>query len=258
MLSTIKEIYRYREMLKNLINKDLRSRYKGSVLGFFWTFLNPLLMLTVFTIIFSTIMRMGIENYGMFLFVALLPWLFFANSIQSCTMAIIANGGLVRKIYFPIEILPLSVVLGNLVNYLLGLLIMVPALYFFKLQLTWVVVYFPLVLLVQFLLTLSFSILLSGLNVYFRDLEHIIGILMMAWFYLTPVIYPVSLVPKAYLGLFYLNPVTPLILAYRDIFFYGKAPELASLGLVAVFSLVFLGVAITVFKYLKRGFAEEI
>lgn len=258
MLATIKEIYQYREMLKNLVSKDLRTRYKGSILGFFWTFLNPLLMLTVYTILFSTIMRMGIKNYGMFLFVALLPWMFFANSVQGSTMAVVSNGGLVKKIYFPVEVLPLSVVLGNLVNYFFSLLIMIPSLYFFKIQLTWVVVYFPLIVLVQFLLTLALSLLFSSLNVYFRDLEHVLGIFMMAWFYLTPVIYPVSLVPKQYLGLFYLNPLTPIILAYRDIFFYGKKPDLIGLGTVAVMAVISLTVAIALFKYLKRGFAEEI
>lgn len=258
MLATIKEIYQYREMLKNLVSKDLRTRYKGSVLGFFWTFLNPLLMLAVYTIVFSTIMKMGIKNYAMFLFVALLPWTYFATSIQSSTMAIIYNNGLVKKIYFPVEVLPLSIVLGNLVNYLLSLFILVPALYFFKIHLTWAVIYFPIVLLVQTLLTLAFAVLLSSLNVYFRDLEHMLGIFLMAWFYLTPVIYPAYLVPKKYVALFYLNPLTTIIEGYRDIFYFGKAPALTGMGVLAGISLVFLVVSMLIFNYLKKGFAEEI
>ncbi|MFZ3171866.1 MAG: ABC transporter permease [Carboxydocellales bacterium] len=258
MLTNIKEIYHYREMLKNLVVKDLRTRYKGSILGFFWTFLNPLLILAVYTLVFSTVMRMGINNYSMFLFVVLLPWLFFANSVQASTMAIITNGGLVKKIYFPVVILPLSVVLGNLVNYLFSLLIMVPALYFFNIQLTWAVAYFPILLIIQLLLTLSFALLLSSLNVYFRDIEHMLNIFMMAWFYLTPVVYPVTLVPKQYMGLFFLNPLTTIILAYRDIFFYGKPPDLEALGYIGVFSMLFLIVAMFTFNHLKRSFAEEI
>lgn len=258
MLTIIKDIYQYREMLKSLVSKDLRTRYKGSILGFFWTFLNPLLMLTVYTVLFSTIMRMGINNYAMFLFVALLPWLFFANTLQGSTMIIIANAGLVKKIYFPVEVLPLSIVLGNLFNYLLSLLIMIPALYFFKIPLTWAVIYFPLILLIQLIFTLALTLLLSALNVYFRDIEHVISIFLMAWFYLTPVIYPVSLVPKNYLNLFYLNPLSSIILAYRDIFFYGKTPNLTKLGFVALFSALLLVGAIIIFNHIKRGFAEEI
>lgn len=136
MWHQIREVYFYREMLKNLVSKELRARYKGSVLGFLWTFFNPLLMLIVYSVVFSFIMRIETENYAMFLFVALLPWNFLSSSIMQGAASLVQNGSLIKKIYFPREILPLSIVIANLINYLLSLFILIPALIFFKIKIT--------------------------------------------------------------------------------------------------------------------------
>lgn len=145
----LKELYLYREMLRNLVAKELRARYKGSVLGFFWTFAHPLLMLTVYSVVFSFVMRVKVENYAMFLFAALLPWNYLAQSMIQSSGSFIHNAGLVKKIYFPRAVLPLSVVFANLINYCLGLCVLLPALLLFKIKLTAALLAFPVVLALQ-------------------------------------------------------------------------------------------------------------
>ena len=258
MWSQLKEIYLYREMLKNLVSKELRARYKGSVLGFLWTFFNPLLMLIVYSVVFSFVMRVQVENYTMFLFVALLPWNFLASSVIQGAASLVQNGALVKKIYFPREVLPLSVVTANLINYLLSLFILIPALLIFKIKITLALTAFPVVLLLETFLVASLVFLVAIANVYFRDLEHIVGILMMAWFFLTPVLYPADYVPEQVKSIFYLNPATPLIEAFRNIFFYGKWPLWNILGYLTLGLIVLLLVSLAVFNRFQKTVAEEI
>ncbi|MCL6446976.1 MAG: ABC transporter permease [Armatimonadetes bacterium] len=258
MWQQIKEIYAYREMLKNLVAKELRARYKGSVLGFLWTFFNPLLVLVVYSVVFSFVMRVQLEHYSMFLFVGLLPWNYLATSAQMGVASIVAGGGLVKKTYFPREILPLSIVLANLVNYLLSLFILLPALLIVQIPLTIALLAFPVVLVAQTLLVTGLTLLLAAANVYFRDLEHITGVVMMAWFFFTPILYPLEMVPPELKGLFLFNPVVPVIKAYQDIFFYGQFPDWASLGSFAGGAMIFLVLSLTVFNRLQRNFAEVI
>jgi len=254
----LKEIYTYREMLKNLVSKELRARYKGSWMGFLWTFFNPLFMLVIYSVVFSFIMRMQIENYAMFLFVALLPWNFLANSILQSTSCIVQNGSLVKKIYFPREVLPFSIVIANLINYLLSLLILIPALLFFEIKLTVALLAFPVVLLTETILVTSLAFLLSVFNVYFRDLEHIVGILITAWFFLTPVIYPVALVPEKVRLFYYLNPATTLMDAFRNIFYYGTWPQWGTLGYLLLAITLLLFVSLKIFHHFQKRAAEEI
>ncbi len=258
MYEQIREIYAYREMLRNLVAKELRARYKGSVLGFLWTFFNPLLMLVVYSVVFSFVMRSQIENYSMFLFVALLPWNYLSVSVLQGAASLVQNGALIKKIYFPREVLPLSVVLANLVNYLLSLFILVPALLAFKIKLTAALIAFPVVLLVETMLVISLALCVSVANVYFRDLEHIVGILMTVWFFLTPVLYPVDIIPPDVKSFFNLNPATPLMEAYRAIFFYGRWPDWVSLGYLAAGLAVLLMLSLVFFNRLQRNIAEEI
>lgn len=258
MLKAIGEVYRYREMLKNLVRKDLRTRYKGSVLGFLWTFVSPLLQLAVYTVVFSTVMRLGIDRFYIFLFVALLPWIFFSASVQSSTSVIVANKDLVKKIYFPREILPLSVVAANGMNLLFGFAIVFPVLFISGIGITGAVIYLPFVMVTGFVLALAFSLLFAGLNVYFRDLEHLLSIGMMAWFYFTPIVYPQEWIPEQYRLLFSLNPMKPVILSYRDILYHGTAPDFVQLGWCLAAGLLLLAFGYWMFLRLQRNFAEEI
>jgi lipopolysaccharide transport system permease protein len=258
LLVSLKEIYKYREMLKNLVRKELRTRYKGSVLGFLWTFINPLLQLLVYTVIFSTVMRINIDRFYIFMFVALLPWIFFSTSVQSSSSTIISNKDLIKKIYFPRVVLPVSVVISGLMNMIFSFAIVFPALIISGIGITPAVIYLPIVMIAALIMTLGFSVLFSGLNVYFRDLEHILGIVIMAWFYFTPIVYPVEMIPESFLRLFFLNPITPIILGFRDILYYGIAPNFAMLGINMILGLILLVFAFMVFQNLQKNFAEEI
>jgi len=258
LFQQIKELYAYREMLKNLVAKELRARYKGSVFGFLWTFFNPLLVLVVYSIVFSFVMRVQMERYPLFLFVGLLPWNYLATSAQMGVASIVAGGGLIKKTYFPREVLPLSVVLANLVNYVLSLLILIAALLIVKIPLTLALLAFPVILLVQTFLVAGLTFLLAAANVYFRDLEHITGVVIMAWFFCTPILYPLEMVPAEIKGLFLLNPMVPVIKAYQDIFFYGQFPDWTALGSFAAGAVMFFLLSLEVFRRLQRNFAEAI
>lgn len=258
MLVRIRELWRYREMLRNLVAKELQARYKGSYLGFLWTFFNPLLMLVVYSTVFSFIMRSDIKNYAMFLFVTLLPWNYMVNAIIQGTGSLVQNGALIKKVYFPREVLPMSVVFANLVNYLLSLMILIPALIIFKIKLTVALVAFPAVLLVQTVMVMGIVFFAAVGNVYFRDLEHIVGVLVTMWFFLTPVLYPLDLAPANVQHLFAYNPAAPLMDAYRRIFYYGQWPNWSQLGYLTIGVLVFSAIGWVVFDRFQRAVAEEI
>ncbi|MEK3911531.1 ABC transporter permease [Paenibacillus sp. FSL H7-0331] len=258
MMKKIKEIYQYRQMLESLVLTDLRTRYKGSFLGFFWTLINPLLMLVVYSIVFKYIVRVDIENYTSYLFVGLISWFLINQAITSSAGVVIRNAGLVKKIYFPKEILPLSVVLGGVVNYVFSLLVLFPILFFSKIQLGWPLLLFPVILIIYFVFTLALTLIFSSLNVYFRDLEHVLGILMMVWFYLTPIVFTTSMIPKEINFIFLYNPLRVIIESFHDIFFYNKFPDSTELTVVAILSVAMLYFGLLIFKHLSRRFAEEI
>ena len=258
MFKTIHEIYEYRTMISSLIRRDLRGRYKGSVLGFAWTFLNPLLQLVVYTLVFSTIMRAGIEDYYLFLFVALIPWIFFSGSISAGASCVIAQKEMVKKIYFPREVLPIAHVTCQLVNMLLSFIVVFAVLIFSgKGVSVRALLYLPIVIVAEYLLAISITMIVSAVTVYLRDLEHILAIFTMAWQFLSPVMYSVDMVPDQLKKLFYMNPMTPIIVAYRDIFYYKREPELGTLMHGGIVSIVLLIIGCFVFGRLKRHFAAE-
>lgn len=258
-MSLIKDLYAYREMIASLVKKDLRGRYKGSVLGFLWTFINPLLQLAVYTIVFSVIMRAGIEKFYMFLFVALVPWIFFSSAITGGSMSILNQNDMVKKIYFPRQILPIAYVTSSFVNMLFCFVIIFIALVFSGIGINFrALLYLPIIMLIEYVLALGIALLAAALTVYFRDLEHILGIVTMAWLYLTPIMYSVEMVPEKFLVIFNANPMTPVIVAYRDILYYGRAPHLNTLVHASVLGLLILVLGNLVFSKLQRGFVEEL
>lgn len=255
-MSKIKEIYKYREMIYMLVRRDLRGRYKGSVLGFAWTFINPLLQLAVYTMVFSVVMRSGIEKYYLFLFVALIPWLALANSVTGGATCITSQAGMVTKIYFPRQVLPITVVTTNFVNMLLCMIVVLTVCGFsigLNLKVLW---YLIPIILIEYILALGIAFIVSGITVYFRDMEHFLGIIVMAWQFLSPVMYSVEMVPEQIQGFYKANPMTPVIEAYRQILYYKEAPEmetmLASLGM----GVLFLIIGWFVFDRLEKNFAE--
>lgn len=258
-MKTLREIYSYRQMIFSLVRKDLRGRYKGSVLGFLWTFLNPLFQLCIYTIVFSTIMRMGIDKFYIFLFVALVPWLFFSACLQSGATVVINNQDLVKKIYFPRIVLPISYVTSSFVNMLLSFVVVFGVLIVSGFGVNFVALLFlPLVMLIEYMLCLGIALISSACTVYLRDLEHILGIVGMAWMYLTPVIYPPELVPEKYQLIFNLNPMTSIVEAYRDILYYKTCPQIETLFLATALGVAMIVVGSLIFNKLQKGFIEEL
>ncbi|ETA80684.1 ABC transporter permease [Youngiibacter fragilis] len=258
MLKKIKEITVYKELLYNLTSKELKLKYKNSALGFFWSFLNPLLMLTVYTFAFKFIMRIEIENYSLVLLAGLLPWNFFNASVQGSTMSLVNNSHLIKKVYFPREIIPLSLIMSNFVNFLMTMIVLFVAMMLFGVPLGINIFMLPVVLILLVMFTTGLSLMLSSLNVYYRDISHFVEILFMAWIYLTPVIYSFSMIPEKYRIFLMLNPMTLVVELIRDTTIRNVFPDLKFLLALLVVSSITLAVGQRVFTKLERDIAERI
>lgn len=258
-MNILKELYSYRQMIYSLVRKELRGRYKGSVLGFLWTFVNPLLQLIVYTMVFSIILKSDIEKYYLYLFVGLIPWIFFSASLTGGAGSILASKDMVKKIYFPREVLPIAYVTSAFVNMLFCFIVIFLVVIFSGIGinlLAWL--YLPIIMIVEYVMGLGVALISSALTVYFRDLEYILGIIAMAWQYLTPVMYSVDIVPERLMPIFYLNPMTPIIVAYRDILYYKKVPEIGTLSHAFILGILLIIIGYVVFRKLQKGFAEEL
>lgn len=258
MLKKIKEIYAYREMIFSLVKRDLRGRYKASFLGFLWTFINPLCQILVYTFVFQFIMKTGIEQFSVFLISGMIPWIFFSTAVSGGTMCIKNQSEMVKKIYFPREVLPISFVTSAFVNMLfcfvmIFLVVGVSGRGFSVKAL----LFLPLVMIIEYILALGFTFIVSGMTVYFRDMEHIVGVIMMAWIYLTPIMYTVEMVPEKLRGVYYINPMTPVVQAYQQILYDKQIPDVHTLAISGVFGAVILIIGTIVFRHLERNFAEE-
>lgn len=254
-----KELYEYREMICSLVKRDIRGRYKGSVLGFLWTFLNPLLQLVVYTLVFSVIMRSGINKYYIFLFVALIPWIFFSTSISGGASCIITQKEMVQKIYFPREVLPISHVTSQFVNMLYGFVVVLAVLIFTGYGVNCVaLLYLPVIMSIEYILALGLVMIVSAVTVYLKDIQYVINIIMMLWQFLTPIMYSEKMVPQQLLFVFRLNPMTSVIKAYRTILYYKAIPDITMLGSTLIIGIIFLVGGWAIFLHLKRRFAENL
>ncbi|MBR6419106.1 MAG: ABC transporter permease [Oscillospiraceae bacterium] len=256
-MQKIRELYHYREMIVSLVRKDLKGRYQGSILGFLWTFINPLLQLLVYTAVFSVILKNGIPHYYMHLFVTLVPWIFFASSLTTGSRLVLDQKNMIKKIYFPREVLPLAYTVSSFCNMLFSFVIVFIVIAVMGLGVNWSALPWLIpVMLIQFVLVLGVNLITSAVTVYVRDLEHIMGVLNMAWMYLSPVVYGISYVPESWRRVYMLNPMTPLLLSYRDILYYKTAPDGMHLLLSLGMSLLVLCIGTLLFGKLQRRFAE--
>ncbi len=264
MIKQFRDLISYRELLFSLTKKELKVKYRGSFLGFFWSLLNPILIMLVYSFVFSIVLRQGIKEFAVFLLCALLPFNFFSNSVNYGSGSIISNANLVKKIYFPKEIIPLSIVLSNLINFLLELLVLFVVLSIFRYKFYTYLYLLPVIIIIQVFFVSGISLLVSSLNVLFRDLQHLVSILMMVWFFGTPIIYPLSMVPERFQFIMQINPMAVFATFYRNIFYYVKYPEgfyIPSLWIMLIclgitFGVFFLGYF--VFKKIEPRFAEEV
>lgn len=263
MLRNLRELYQYRALLWSLTQRELKARYRGSVLGFLWTFLNPMLLMGVYALVFSFYMRNPMQHYTYFLFVGLLPWLWFSSSIGGGASAISDRRDLLTKVRFPAQVLPATVVLTNLINYLLSLPLMVGMGAVFGQWPTWTVVAFPFILFVQLVFTLALLYLVSALNVGFRDLQHIVSNVLTLSFFVTPILYSSNDVaakaaeyPLIANLMLYGNPMAIIVRAYQSIFYDHALPEFLPLCGVLGASVVLLWISSFVFETRREEFAE--
>lgn len=258
MFDKLKEIFKFKNLVYNLVSRDLKVKYKGSILGFFWSLLNPLIMLIVYTVAFKYIIRIRVENFPLFFLCGFLPWTFFSLSLSMAVSSIKDNANLVKKVYFPREILPLSIVLSNLVQFLLTFVILIPALLLFNIKLGFPLLFLPLIILFQLAFTLGLALILAALNVLFSDVRHLLEIFLQIWFWLTPIIYPVSFVPERFQSLYRLNPAVLFVESYRNSLLYNKGLSLSSLIILFLIGITFLLLGQLIFSRYNRRFAEEI
>jgi lipopolysaccharide transport system permease protein len=264
MLHNLRQLVRYRGLIQSLVARELKARYRGSVLGFFWSFINPLLLLLVYTFVFSVIQPtdpQGPHPYPLFMFCGILPWTWFSVSLMESANVLISGGGLIKKVLFPAEVLPIVTVLSNMVHFFLGLPILVAFLIYYHHSSLNVgeLVWFPVIVLIQLILTIGFALILSALTVHFRDIKDILGNLLTFWFFATPIIYPMTTAPPNIRVWLNLNPFAHLAISYQEVLFYpgpfGHLQWLLLLGVVSV-GMFFLGYFL--FDRLRDSFAEEV
>lgn len=258
MIKDIQEIFKYSELLKSLVKKDVRGRYKASILGFAWSLLNPLLLLFVYALVFPYILRIETENYVMFVFVVLIPWNTFITSLQQGCSSVVYSGGILKKVYLPRLILPLANTTSNMINCLLAFVIVFVALIISGIGFSKYILLLPFLLIIQYFLTLGCSFVLSAVTVFIRDLEYIINVILMLLFYVTPIIYSFDSMPANIRMLFSINPIAPLMEAYRNIMYDQVCPNLNGLIILFVSSIVILFVGYKIFKKLEKDFVEEL
>ncbi len=254
-----KEIYAYREMIFSLIRRDLVGKYKKSILGFLWTFVDPLLQLLVYTVVFTMIMPQNIDNFYIHLFVALIPWNFCASCLNGGCVAVVNQQDMVKKIYFPREVLPIAYTSSQFVNMVYSFIVVFIVLIISGVGINpLAIIWLPVVMIIQYIFCLGVTMLTSAITVYLRDMQQILSVLSMALMYASPVIYSINMVPNSMRSIYMLNPMSAIIVAYRDILYYKKAPTGDTLGIAFGVSAVVVIIGYMVFARLKRRFVEEL
>ena len=267
MIKKLKELFQYRQLILTFVSRELKARYRGTVLGFLWSFFNPMLLMIVYSIVFGVIMPARFENiegihYSIFLFTGILSWTWYNASILECSNVLFVHGNLIKKIQFPVEVLPIMNVITNLVHFVLGLPILVLFYLVFGRPLTIWLLCLPIAIIIQFIFTMGLGFLVSALTVHFRDLKDILSNLLTLWFFATPIIYPFDapqIQGNATLKfILSLNPMTHIIEAYHYIFFYGSLPHYKKLSVTIIVGLLFFYMGYLLFDKLRDTYVEEV
>ncbi len=249
-----------RHLIWNFVRRDLKNRYVGSMMGFFWSVIHPLVLLLCYSFVFSVIFEVRLQgpvpdNFPIFLFCGILPWLYFQETVQRSATCIIENSNLIRRTLFPSEILPITVTLSNLATHLVGLVILFIAISWVG-HLPWTAVLLPFYLLLVSCLALGLGWLAAALQVFLRDAAQILAVALLLWFWFTPIFYQRELVPAEFLPLMRLNPLAYVVEGYRDLIWLGRLPDPLDILVLAGFSLASLGVGGVVFRGTKREFVD--
>ncbi|MEW6085914.1 MAG: ABC transporter permease [Chloroflexota bacterium] len=256
----INELYRYRELVLVWGLREVRVRYKQSLLGVMWAILQPLVMMIVFTLVFSRFAKVPTDGipYPLFSYTALLPWTLLATAISFGVPSLVNNLNLVVKTYFPREILPIGAVGASFFDFMVASSVFAVLLLYYRIELTWMTLWLPLVLILQLVLILGIAFAGSALLVLYRDLRFIVPLGLQIWLYLTPVIYPITIIPEQYLTLYMLNPMAGIITAYRQIILFGQQPNLMYLGIAGLEAILIFLFGYMMFKKLEISFADII
>ncbi|MFN8389838.1 MAG: ABC transporter permease [Bdellovibrionota bacterium] len=259
MLRNLEELWRYRALVWALVCRHLNARYRGSMLGFIWSFLNPLCLIGVYSLVFQYYIRFNdVHHYTLFMFAGLLPWIWFSSGLLEATGAISGGGSLITKAMFPPHILPIVAVLTNLANFIFAIPLLLLFMLLVGIPPTASLIYLPLVIFVELVFLAGLSLGLSAVNVHYRDVQHILGNLMTLWFFLCPIIYPVNNVPERFRFTLLLNPVALFTEMYQSIFIDGTHPAALKLlltGGVAGFTFI---AGSLIFNRYRESFAELI
>ena len=255
----ITELYQYRELLKTSIKKEIRGKYKASFLGVLWSFINPLLQVLVYAIVFPYMMRDTGDDYIIYLVTGILPWTFFQTVINECVISVKKNSGIIKKVYFPREILPLSSAISGLINFFISCLIILFFCLIFKVGFSWHFLYAIPLAIIECVLALGIGLALGAVDAYVQDLEYIVNFILMMAFYGSPIVYQMSLFESntLFLKIIQLNPMTKIIMGYRDAFLYHVTPPLTDFIYVSVIACIVLVLGYMIFKKLEKGFAEQ-
>ena len=251
-MSIFKRLYQYRELLKTSIKKDIGGKYKNSFLGVIWSFINPLLQICVYAIVFPLIMRNNIENYTVFMVCGLIPWTYFASVINRSANVMIENGNIIKKVYFPREILPISLVTSETITFLISTVIIIGFVLITGVGIS------TLLLLAQYIILIGISLIVSCVTVYFRDLQHFIGVFLQLLFYGTPIVYSIDTIPERFRWILNINPMTHIIEGYRDIFYYQQMPNMKSIFVIIAIGILVVLIGYAIFNKLQKRFAEEL
>jgi ABC-type polysaccharide/polyol phosphate export permease len=261
-VSHLLDFWRRRDLLWHMTVRHLRGQYKQSVLGYAWAFINPLSQMIILSFVFSTIVRVPSGDagtpYPLFFFVGLIPWLFFSGAVSAGTDSVVNASSLVTKVYFPREVLPTAAVVTKLVDLGFGMIILAMLMVYYGKLPADTSYWFPLLFFIHMIFTLGLTFPLAALNLYFHDVRFLVGVALYLWFYLTPIIYPIDIVPEKYLWVFELNPNSLFINAYRRVILYGEAPGLDNVLIGALIAAVTFVVGYYLFKRMEAGFADSI
>jgi lipopolysaccharide transport system permease protein len=258
LIQLLRERYNYRHLIWILAWVDFKQRYKNSVLGYFWSLLEPLMMLSILYLVFSHLMKSPVEYYPLFLLMGLIMWNFFSRATTSGLATIRFKPSLIKKVYFPRDILVISTCTTALLMSLFESVIFVIFMVIFQIPLSLYIAYLPCIIFLYYILTLGVSLALAALNVFYQDIQYIWTVVLQIGFFATPVMYPLSVFPQNLQQLLSYNPLAQIIYLARDVTLYAKAPNTASFTYVIVITFVILAVGYAIFSRLEPRFAEEL
>lgn len=260
LLRNLELFWEYRELLWNLAHREISQRYKQSVLGYAWVILNPLFQLIVMSFVFSTILK--VPSLGapfiIFLSVALLPWNLFTSGLTSAANVLVSNSSLITKIYFPREILVYATIIAKIVDFFYSCLVLVFFFVIFKVVITPAILWVIPIFIIQLIFMAGISLILSAFNLFYRDIQYLLNLILLLWMYVTPIMYPVEIIPAKFRFVFSLNPMSVIVNAYREVLIGQGRPNLNSLSIALIMSIVVFVIGFYIFKKLEKSFADYV